>query len=582
MAEPSAADRKIVDEAKARFHRCVEWESPSRARALDDTKFANGDAYNGYQWPTKYKNERDLSGRPALTINKTRQHCLQIVNDARQNKASVRVHPTGDGATFQAAKIFEGLIRHIEYQSNATVAYDKATWDQVIGGIGYWRIRTDYIHTETFDQEIYIQRIPDVRSVYLDPDIQEYDGSDAKFGFVFMDMPNDQFEAQYPRYKALARTTTLNSSDDWNTNDHTRVAEYYRRSMKADTLFVTADGDKIKASVIAGTPLLAQLREDKTVRSRRILSPAVEVYKIAADQVIESSTWAGSYIPIIRVVGEETVIDGQLDRKGHVRAMLDAQRMYNYWTSCAVEFGALQTKAPFVAPAASIEGVETDWENANVQNKAVLVYNAFDDEGRPLPKPERQQPPVQSSAYMAGMQTAAQEMMSVTGQYQAELGMPSNERSGVAIQQRQRQGDTATYHYIDHLAIAMRFTGKQVIDLIPKIYDTQRVVRILAEDGSTNADVTINPSLSQAHAVQMPPGQQGQQPPNDQNVFKLAQSAALIFNPNVGRYDVQADVGPQFGTQREEAFAAFSEIASQNPQLMSLIGDIMFKMRTSL
>lgn len=573
MADQTVAHRKILQEAKERFNRCVEWESTARARALDDEKFANGDSYNSFQWPSEiYNNRVHAQGRPALTINRTQVHNLQIINDARQNKASVRIRPVGDGATFEASQVFEGIIRHIEYQSNATVAYDKATNDQVNSGIGYWLVETDYQDNDTFDQEIYVRRVPNARNVYLDPDIQEYDGSDANFGFIFSSMPNDQFEAKYPGYKSVANIGTLNAADDWNTKDHTRVAKYYRRSMKPDTLFATPDGATIKASEVRGTEMLTQLREAvkrKEIRSRRIMSPKIDVYKIAADQIIDESEWAGIYIPIVRVVGIETVIDGTLDRRGHTRCMIDAQRMYNYWTSCAVEFGALQTKAPYLAPAEAIENREEEWATANTSNAAVLTYNHKDDANNPIPAPVRAQPPVASTAYTQGMATAANELMAVSGQFQAELGMPGNEKSGVAINARQRQGDTATAHFLDHLAIAIRYTGRIFVDLIPKIYDTERVVRILAADG-TDAEVHINPDHPDAHEVQG-------EAPDTKNVFNVAQQAKLIFNPNVGRYDVQSDVGPNFGTQRQEAFNAFTEILTKSPDLVSMIGDIMFR-----
>lgn len=569
MPEQTEAQRAIVDQARDHFKRCVDWESTARVRQDADIRFGNGDSYNNYQWPDAYARDRVSVDKPVLTINKTRQHCLQVINDARQNKVGIKVRAVGGGATFLAAQAFEGLIRHIEYQSNATAAYDKATWDQVYGGIGYWTVETDYIDQDSRDQEIYIRRVPDWRMVYLDPDIQEYDGSDANFGFIFADMPNERFEAKYPGYKALSKTTTLSSSDSWNTKDHTRVAKYYVRSTKTDTLFWTPDGTTMRASLIVGTPLLAMLRADKTIQSRKIVLTSIKCYKIAADCVIEETDWAGSYIPIIRVVGEETVLDGILDRKGHVRAMINAQQMYNYYTSTAVEYGALQSKAPYIAAGAAIEGREVQWANANTDNAAVLTYNHMDEDGNVLPAPQRQPAPTQSQAYIIGMQTASQEIMAVSGQFQAEMGMPGNERSGVAITQRQRQGDNATYHFIDHLAMAIRYTGKVIIDLVPKIYDTARVARILAEDGS-DAEIQLDPNATAAHQVD---GDEEE----GKNVYDTARAAKLIFNPGVGRYEVQSDVGPSFGTQRQEAFNAFVQIVSQNKELMAWVGDIMFK-----
>jgi hypothetical protein len=266
-----------------------------------------------------------------------------------------------------------------------------------------------------------------------------------------------------------------------------------------------------------------------------------------------------------------------MDRKGHTRSQIDAQRIYNYWASAAVEQVALQTKTPYIARADAIENRTEQWATANVKNYSVLVYNGVDEAGQTIPPPARVEPPTMAQAYIQGMTIARQDLMSVTGQYQAELGMPSNERSGVAIQQRQRQGDTATYHYIDNQAKAIRQVGRILIDLIPKIYDVRRVVMTLAEDGS-EAKVVVAPDAPEAHQ-QIAPGPDGQpQPLTNGQAQQQAEDPeqpdpTVIFNPNVGTYDVEADVGPSYGTQRQEAANAFSQIMQQNPAAFQIVGD---------
>jgi hypothetical protein len=214
LSEQTAHHKEIITEAKARFARCVEREATARSRGDFDEKFANADSVNGYQWDTKMASDRSIEGRPSLTINKVQQHNLQVINDARQNKASVSIRPVGGGATYQSAQCMMGLVRHVEYQSNATSAYEKAFSDQVNVGIGYWTIETDYVDADSFDQEIYIRRVSNWRSVYLDPDIQEYDGSDANFGFISTDMPNDQFEAKHGK-KSLGTQGLVAPGDAW-------------------------------------------------------------------------------------------------------------------------------------------------------------------------------------------------------------------------------------------------------------------------------------------------------------------------------------------------------------------------------
>lgn len=562
-------DQRIVGEAKDRFEKVQQWEADARKKFIDDIKFCNGDSENLWQWPDSVRQSRGIGTRderPCLTINKTHQHCLQIENDQRQNKTSITVHPTGNEATYEAAQVLEGIVRHIEYISDAQSAYDTAGRFQVQGGVGYWRVTTDYADDDTMDQEIYIRRVRDPLTVMLDPDIQEFDGSDARYAFVFDDVPKDEFEKAYPQYKDAIPSAPLGGqSDDWFNQDHVRVAEYFRAVPKDDKLAIMV-GDDGKTTRVRASSLTEELFktaiEDPRTKWRKLVTTEIEWYLIVGDEIAERGVWAGKYIPIVRVIGEETIIEGQLDRKGHVRALKDPQRMYNFHASSEVEFVALQSKSPYIAALKAIEELETYWEVANIVNSAVLPYNNRDDDGNEIPAPVRAQAPQASDAYLRGMTTAANDMMLVSGQYQADFGAPSNERSGKAIQQRQRQGENATYHYIDHLATAIRFTGKIILDLIPRIYDTRRVIKIMAEDGE-QSDVTIDPDARQAYVAKQI---------TNQEVAK-----EVIFNPAIGRYDVQADVGPDYGTQREEAFNAITQILSAQPELWKVIGDLLFK-----
>jgi hypothetical protein len=569
------SDDDITTEAHTRFTRCMAWESVARENGLADTRFANGDAYNLAQWDQGVRVSR--GDRPCLTQNKTRQHNLHIVNDARQHKAAIKVTPTGGGATFEAAQVFSGVIRRIEYQSKAIDAYSTAIYHQVESGIGYVRVITDYADDDSFDQEIFIRRVKDPRTVFLDPDAQEYDKSDMRFAFVFTDTPRKEFEAKYPDADS-DDGPSLDYSNDWDSKEHVREAEYWRRSETADTLHLLADGRTVRESALPpGAKAILHI-----VKSRDVTQPKIEWFELAGGKIVDRKAWPGKYIPIVPFIGEEIVIDGQMDRKGHTRALIDAQKMYNYWNSAAVEQVALQGKSPYVTPVRAIEGYGSYWNTANTENHPYLPYNDIDDDGRPVAKPERSLPPQMAQAYLQGMKISQDDMMMVSGQYQAEMGAPGNERSGVAIEQRQREGATATYHYIDNQAKGIRQIGRIVLDLIPKIYDVARVIQIMAADG-TQSDVHLDPQAAQAHQ-QVMPGPPGQPPvPVSAEQAQSAQQDPaspdpwVIFNPSVGRYDVEADVGPQFDTQREEAYNAISQIIQASPDLVHVAGDLLFK-----
>lgn len=565
----------IVREAHKRFERCQTADRDFRQRFIEDVKFANGDSENGWQWDANMRQRRDKMGRPCLTINKVRQHCFQIINDAKQNKPSVKCLPIDGKADIQIAKILDGIVRHIEYNSHAEIAYDTATEFAVWGGIGYWRIVTEYAHDGSFDQEIFIRRIKNPLTVSIDPDIQSGDGADMKFGFVFEDMTREEFDAEYPGFSGeggpIVFSMDANSGSEWLGSDRIRVCEYFRKTSRKDLLvahptlgasFLSDLSDQDRAAVEA----------DPTIKRRTIDKPVVEWYKIAGDKVIDKKEWPGRYIPIVRVVGEEVDIDGTVERKGHTRNLKDPQRMYNFMSSAEAEFIALQTKTPFIAPVKAIQGFEGHWANANHENRAYLPYNDRDEEGNPIARPEREQPPVGAQAYLTAMQTAQQELMMASGQYQETFGAESNADAGVAIAARQRQGDKATYHFIDNVARAIRYTGRVLVDLIPKVYDTRRVMRIVGEDG-TEDFATID--ANQPHPI----GDQSGQPVQVNRDEKLTreQEAQLIYNPGIGRYDVTVEVGPNYETRRQEAFHALSQIIGQNEELMNKAGDLLFK-----
>jgi hypothetical protein len=380
-------------------------------------------------------------------------------------------------------------------------------------------------------------------------------------------MEREEFEEVWPEYKkgGVPLEALHSTASGWFTDDKVRICEYFRKVEHKDKLISFVDPQSGEMRQVLGRELPKGVAKELLAMpdtiSRETTTTEIEWHLIVGTQIKETKVWPGKYIPIVRVIGEETVLDGRLDRKGHTRALKDPQRMYNYWSSSAVEHVALQGKTPWVAPAEAIEGYETYWESANRVNHAVLPYNGKDDSGNPMPPPQKPQPPQMAQAYIQGMQVASAEMMMASGQYESQMGEKGNERSGKAIVERQRKGDNATYHYVDNLAVAIRFTGVILLDLIPRIYDTRRILQVLGEDG-TNISVTVDPEAKQSLVTRA--GVDGQ-------------IIERVFNPGLGQYMVQAEVGPGYGTKREQAFDAFVTLITQAPNLTSVIGDIMLR-----
>jgi len=563
-------ESSVLATARSRLDMAIAALSESREDEIDDLKFYAGSPDNHWQWPADVLATRGavqgqtINARPCLTINKLPQHVRQVTNDQRQNRPSGKVIPADDHADVEVAEIFNGMVRHIEYISDADVAYDTACENQVSYGEGYIRILTEYCDENTFDQDIKIGRVRNSFSVYMDPTIQDPTGADAKWCFVTEDIARADYERMYPDSAPITTLQTLGVGDQnlsqWLTEDTIRVADYYYLDYDRATLNLYPGN----VTAFEGTPEDKQLKAiyGKPKRSRESDRVKIKYCKINGYEILEERDWAGKYIPVVRIVGNEFEVDGRLYVSGLVRNAKDAQRMYNYWVSQEAEMLALAPKAPFIGYGGQFEGYENQWKAANTNNWPYLEVNpdVTDGAGNMLPLPQRAQPPMASSGLLQAKSGASEDIKSTTGQYNASLGMGSNERSGKAILARQREGDVGTYHYGDNLARGVRHIVRQLVDLIPKIYDTQRVARIIGLDGETKM-VKIDPS---------------QQEP----VKKIMQDDIVIdkiYNPNVGKYDVVVATGPGYATKRQEALEAMAQLLQGNPSLWAVAGDLFVK-----
>ena len=569
--KPLKSDSDVLTVARARLDMAVSALAESREDEIDDLRFYAGSPDNHWQWPADVLATRGavqgqtINARPTRTINKLPQHVRQVTNDMRQNRPGAKVIPVDDNADVEVADIFNGMIRHIEYISDADVAYDTACENQVSYGEGYITLYTEYCDENTFDQDIKIGRIRNSFSVYMDPLIQDPTGADAKWCFITEDLTKAEYERQYPDAAPISTLQSLGVGDqsisNWLNEDTVRIAGYYYIDYDKTTLNLYPGN----ATAFEGTPEDKQLKAmyGKPKRSRVAERPRVKYCKINGYEILEEKEWAGKWIPVIRVVGNEFEVDGRLYVSGLVRNAKDAQRMYNYWVSQEAEMLALAPKAPFIGYGGQFEGYEDKWKTANTNNWPYLEVNpdVTDGQGAVLPLPQRAQPPMASTGLLQAKSGASEDIKSTTGQYNASLGMGSNERSGKAILARQREGDVGTYHYGDNLTRAVRHVARQLVDLIPKIYDTQRIARIIGEDGETKM-VKINPD---------------QPEPVNKIVDQTGIVIEKIYNPGVGKYDVVATTGPGYATKRQEALEAMAQLLQGNPQLWAVAGDLFVK-----
>lgn len=536
----------VLATARKRFQLAEEAYSEIEREAVDDMRFLAGD-----QWPEEIKRDRELRRRPCLTINRLPQYLRQVTNDQRQNRPSIKVNPVDEKADPETAEVLQGMIRHIEYDSNAEVAYDRAFDGSAGGGLGYMRVITDYCDPYSFDQALFIKSIRNPRKVKLDPNHQEPDGSDANWGFVFDDMDKDEFIATYPNAK-------LSTPDGWESfgstypnwirRDTVRIAEYFYKTFKKLTICLLSNGQ-----VVSKDELQEDLPEGMTVvAERETIEPAIKWCKLNGLEILEETDWLGIWIPIIPVIGDEIEVDGKLKLSGVIRHAKDSQRMYNYWASTETETIALAPKAPWVGFSGQFEGFEAKWNTANIDNHPYLEVNSIDENGNQVPLPQRNvyEPAIQ--AITLARRESSEDIKATTGIYDASLGNRSNEQSGIAIDRRNRQAQTNNFHFQDNMARSQKHLGRILVDLIPKVYTEPQAVRTIGEDGKIKM-VDIN------------------------RIFKDEKGKEKIYRLNYGKYDVTISSGPSFQTKQQEDAQNMLELSKSAPIVMQAAPDIFVR-----
>lgn len=534
-------DEKILKCAMDFFKLSDSAEGVNRSNAIEDIKFAAGD-----QWTATIQQSRQLEARPTLTLNKLEPFIRQVTNAQRQQRPRIKVHPINDQADKQISDILAGLCRHIEVNSNADDAYDTAYDFAVRMGWGYWRIMHDYIDEKSFQQEIFIKPIMNPFTVNFDPFSKMLDGSDAENVLISEMVKKKDFEEMYPDVEMVNwENIQGDTQPDWINQEEIRIAEFFYTEREPQDLHMLEDGSTMWAD-----DHKKRGSELQVVGTRKSERKIIKWCKLTHDKVLEKKIWAGKYIPVIPVYGQQTYIDGKMERFGIVRNAKDAQRMYNYWMSATTEYIALAPKAPWLIAEGQDEGHELDWQNANLKNQSVLRFKTTNLDGDPIPHiPQRIPPAPPPEGLLMAAQIVSADIQSIVGVFDAAQQETGNQ-SGKALLGQQMQMDLNNFHYFDNLSKSIRHTGKVLLDLIPKIYDTERVMRIIGADGRPDL-VEIN---------------------------KLDENTGKILNDvSVGLYDVEMDVGPAYATRRLEFVNSLAPLLEGNPELFQKIGDLFFR-----
>ena len=548
MAEEIIEQDSRIQQAMEFLRQVNDVDSNNRAEALDDVRFSAGD-----QWPVDVQNSRILEARPCLTINKVDAYCRQIVNQIREQRPRIKAHGMNTQSNEKQAQIITGICRHIELQSDADQAYLNAVDYAVRMGWGYIRIHTDYVKDDSFDQEIYIKPIENPFTVYFDPNSIMADGSDAERCLITTLIPKKTFSAMYPDAELDQGFVSRGTGDvigDWIQKEEIRIAEYWYTVRESATLLQLSDGSSIYEDEY--DKKMGEKLGVEIINKRDSVRKKVKWCKVTAMQVLEEGEWAGKYIPIVPVYGQSTIVQGKHKRFGLVRMAKDPQRMYNYWSTALTETVALAPKAKWLLAEGQDEGHENEWAQANIKAMPVLRYKQTDIDGRQAPPPVRQSPEQPPTGAMAAMQSMNLDLQAVIGIYDPNQ-LPQGIQSGKAIQGQQMQADMTNMHYYDNLTRSIRQVGRIILDLIPKIYDTQRAMRIIGDDGKPEI-MTINERKMDEQGIER-----------------------ILNDVTIGEFDVVMDTGPGYNSKRQEAVDAMMALFQAEPALVQVAGDLLVR-----
>lgn len=557
--EPTAEDPEqgegetredILKEARDRFAIAEDVDGENRDRQADDTKFV---WVKGAQWEQDAYDAREGWDQPCLEASQLTQFVKQVVNDQRQARPGIIVSAASGDASAETAKILQGMIRHIEVDSQAEAAYDSAFEHAVTGGRGFLRVLTDYENSTSFDQKLIIKRVQDPMSVYPDPYYREPDGSDMNWCFVVETMTRKAFEAAYPDAEPLD-WEGASEYGDW-MKDGVQVADYFRRMSTRRVLVAMSDGavgwkDEMPSVLPPGVTV---------VREREVTDYKVEWYKVAGgQQILETLPWVGKTIPVIVVPGNEIWVEGKREFQGLIRRARDTQMLYNYLISAAAERVALAPKAPWVMAEGQDEGHEAQWKSANIKPYSRLIYKPTTIGDQLAPPPQRQSPVQAEMGLLNHAEMCKADIKSILGMYESSLGQRGNETSGRAILAREKQSDNATFDFVDNLGRAIALTGRIILECIPAIYDTERVVGIVNPD-DTRETAPIN------------------QPQMQVDPFTGAVNAIKKNDISVGKYAVTVSAGPSYATKRQENADSLMAFMQAFPPAAQVTGDLVAK-----
>jgi hypothetical protein len=558
----SEAKKKLLKRVLERSKVMIEADAPNRSAAVEDIKFVN---VPGGQWDKKMKDERE--GRPCLEANTLRINGKRIINEIRANRPQGHVKAV-EGGDKKGAELREGLVRNILNMSDFDSITDYEAEYQVDGGLGAWRVDTDYADDSMFDQDIIVNPIKNPLCLYWDPACKDILLKRDAADWLLIDrIPNAEYEAKYGDAEKFDFDAEHDLAvEDWEDDETTQVCEYWFKEPYDKELWLVEMPKKDGSVNEDGSPQMERLTVDSTSDEavaliaqgvRPIKTRVVHCHKImmcvaSGKSILEGPVeCAGSEFPFIVAHGEIKIVDGKVRWWGLHRFSKDAQQIQNVFWSAAAETVALAPKAHTWVTVDQAKGHLESYAEAHRRNIPIRVYNSDPNS----PGPPHRHPGAEVPVAMLEMVGLSGELIRTTsGLHEESFGEESASKSGIAIARKQQQAGIVTYNFPDNMSKAAKRTGEIILDRIPVVYDAERELRVLGVDGAEDY-VKVN-----------------------QLVFDSKTGKTLrVDDLTSGKYDYYVKPGPSYSSMREEASEIYGQFVQKFPELMGVAGDLVFK-----
>lgn len=547
-------EEAVLQEMKERLNEC--WDDWDRIyqKGLECCDMIAGKIFR-----PDVKAQRIAEGRPVIEVNQLTQYTERVLGDMRLNLPSIKFRaktPDVAGkaigertkAEYDMTDVLSSVVKGIEQDSNATQWYDRASTQMVHAGIGWLRCYPAYKDSKSFDMTIRISGVTNFVDACIEMS-REPDFSDARYGFVFQEMPRKEFEARWPDIPCNNISTVEYGGRLWSTKDTVTIAEYFERVAVPVTICRLSDGSVVKKE--KGKPF--EYDEALIIETRKTTEYKVVWRKVCDTAILEGGVKGielpFSEIPLVPMVGRESLSEEGRNFESLIVHAMDAQREAAYWRTMMTEQVALQPKAKWIASSAMVSSRRNDWERANTHPLDVLVFDA--DPQLPGGVPQRVQPSQIAAAEMQQYLAAVQDMKACIGLYDSAIGNLSGEVSGRAILARERQTDIGTYVFVHHRNEAVKRLGRLVLEGIRSIFTDTMKIRIFRPDETTDFVEINKPELDDSGSM------------------------SISNDITIGDVEPYVDAGPAFNTLRIEAVNSLMEMANANPQILNIAGDIM-------